>query len=48
VNRTGGGLEDNASEIAEASGVFSRIGLIAIVDRGHLEPEDVVQTIPGR
>ena len=47
VNRTGSGLEDNASEIAEASGVSSQIGMIAVVDHEHLEPEAVDETTPG-
>jgi hypothetical protein len=47
VNRTGSGLEDNASEIAEASGVSSRTGMIAVVDHEHLEPENVDETTLG-
>ena len=47
VNRTGSELEDNASEIAEASGVSSRIGMIAVTDHGYLEPEDVAETTLG-
>ena len=47
VNRTGSGLEDNASEIAKASGVSSRTGVIAVVDHEHLEPEDVDETTLG-
>jgi hypothetical protein len=40
-------LEDNASEIVETSGVSSRIGMIAVTDHGHLEPEDVAETTLG-
>jgi hypothetical protein len=47
VNRAGSGLEDNASEIAEASGVSSRTEMIAVVDHEHLEPEDVDETTLG-
>ena len=47
MNRTCGGLEDNASDIVEAGGVSSRIGMIAVIDRGHLELEDVAETTLG-
>jgi hypothetical protein len=47
VNRTCGGLEDNASEIEKARGVSSRTGMIAVVDHEHLEPEDVDEATLG-